>query len=56
MGALGLQELLIIFLVLAVLFGTAKLPKLGKALGESIREFRNVGRELINDKDDKEEK
>ncbi len=52
MGALGLQELLIIFLVLAVLFGTSKLPKLGKALGESIREFRNVGKELTRDEEE----
>ncbi len=37
----GFQELLIIFLIVLVLFGAAKLPKLGKGLGEGIRNFRS---------------
>ncbi len=39
--SLGFQELLIIFLIVLVLFGAAKLPKLGKGLGEGIRNFRS---------------
>lgn len=33
-------EILLIVLVVVLLFGAAKLPQLGGALGKSIREFR----------------
>ena len=36
----GVQELLVIFLILLLLFGAAKLPLLGRGLGEGIRNFR----------------
>ena len=38
--SLGFQELLIIFLIVIVLFGAAKLPQLGRGLGEGIKNFR----------------
>ena len=43
-GILGLggPELLIIFLIIMLLFGGAKLPGLAKGLGESIREFKKA--------------
>lgn len=34
------QELLIVFAILLLLFGTTKLPKLGASLGASIRNFK----------------
>ena len=37
---LGLPELIIILLVVLLLFGGAKLPKLARSLGEAQREFR----------------
>jgi sec-independent protein translocase protein TatA len=40
MGRLGLPELLVIFVILVLLFGAAKIPMLGKGLGEGIRNFR----------------
>lgn len=40
MGMPGISELLIIFAVIMLLFGGKKLPELGKALGESIRNFQ----------------
>lgn len=36
----GTWEWVIVFAVLLLLFGGSKLPKLGGALGESIRNFR----------------
>ena len=36
----GTTELLIIFAVLVLLFGANKLPKLGGAIGESIKNFK----------------
>jgi sec-independent protein translocase protein TatA len=40
MGMPGISELMVIFAVLVLLFGGKKLPELGGALGESIRNFR----------------
>ncbi len=40
MGRLGLPELIVIFVILVLLFGAAKIPQLGRGLGEAIRNFR----------------
>ncbi len=40
MGSIGAPELLIILLVLLLLFGGAKLPKLARSLGEASKEFK----------------
>jgi sec-independent protein translocase protein TatA len=37
---LGAPELIVVLLIVLVLFGGAKLPKLAKSLGEAQREFR----------------
>jgi sec-independent protein translocase protein TatA len=39
---LGPTELIIILVIVMVLFGAARLPKLARSLGESAKEFRNV--------------
>lgn len=36
----GIQELLVILLIVIIIFGASKLPQLGKGLGEGIRNFR----------------
>ncbi len=36
----GPQELVLILIIVLVLFGAAKLPQLGKGLGEGIRNFK----------------
>ena len=37
----GIQELLVILLIVIIIFGASKLPQLGKGLGEGIRNFKN---------------
>ncbi|MBQ0067969.1 MAG: twin-arginine translocase TatA/TatE family subunit [Phascolarctobacterium sp.] len=50
---LGATELLLILAIAFIVFGAGKLTGLGKALGTSIREFKQ---EMKNpDKDDKKE-
>ena len=44
---LGPPELLILLIIVLVLFGGAKLPKLARSLGQAQREFR----EGVNDED-----
>jgi sec-independent protein translocase protein TatA len=46
MGSLGVQEMIVIFLVALVLFGPKKLPELGKTLGKAITEFRRASNDL----------
>ena len=36
----GLPELIIIFLIVLLLFGSTRLPKLARSIGQSIRELR----------------
>ena len=40
MAGLGAPELLIILVIVLLVFGGAKLPKLARSLGEAQREFR----------------
>lgn len=40
MGSFGAPELLIILVVILVLFGGAKLPKLARSLGQAQTEFK----------------
>ncbi len=40
MGSLGTGELIIILLIVLLVFGGAKLPKLARSLGEAQREFK----------------
>jgi sec-independent protein translocase protein TatA len=40
MFGLGAQELMLILVIALVLFGGAKIPELGRSLGQAIREFK----------------
>ena len=54
MFGLGVQELLIIFVIIMVLFGAKKLPEMGKGLGRGIREFKNATNRVDDDEDEDE--
>ena len=46
MSGIGFWEVTVILLIILILFGAAKLPEIGKALGKAIREFKKAGKEL----------
>jgi sec-independent protein translocase protein TatA len=46
MGPIGVQEMIIIFLVALVLFGPKKLPELGRTIGKALTEFRRASNDL----------
>ena len=43
-GGLGWQELLIVLVIIALIFGASRVADLGGALGRGIREFRQEAR------------
>ena len=45
-GPIGMQELIIIFVIALIVFGPRKLPELGRSLGRSINEFKRASNEL----------
>jgi sec-independent protein translocase protein TatA len=48
MGPIGMQEMMLIFLLALLLFGPKKLPELGKLLGKGLTEFRRAKNELTS--------
>src|SRR5271157_80999 len=46
MGTVGVQEMVVIFLVALVLFGPKKLPELGRTIAKAITEFRRASNDL----------
>ncbi len=46
MFGLGVTELIIIFVIVVVLFGSSKLPQIGKGVGEAITNFKKATSEL----------
>lgn len=49
LGGLGMQELLLIGLVLLVFFGARKIPEFMKGLGRGVREFKDGIKEVNKD-------
>jgi sec-independent protein translocase protein TatA len=41
-GSLGFPEMLLILLIVILIFGTSRIPELGKGLGAGIRNFKKA--------------
>ncbi len=42
MFGLGMQELILILIIVLVLFGASRLPEIGKGIGSAIRNFKKA--------------
>jgi sec-independent protein translocase protein TatA len=56
LNAIGPVSLVIIGVVAILIFGPKKLPELGKAMGSTLREFKNATKGLADDDDDNKKK
>jgi len=54
MFGIGMPELLVILLIALLIFGAARLPEVGRALGKTIRELKKGMKEI--DESSKEDK
>jgi sec-independent protein translocase protein TatA len=54
-GGFGGPELLIILVIIIIIFGVGKLPQVGGALGQSIKEFRKASTEEEKEKEKHEQ-
>lgn len=57
MFGIGMPELLVILLIALLIFGAARLPEIGRALGKTIRELKKGMKEIDeSSKEDKQKK
>lgn len=49
MPNIGVPGLIIILVIALIIFGPSKLPQLGKAVGQTLKEFRNSTKEIVDE-------
>lgn len=58
-GSIGIQEIILIFIIALLLFGPKKIPEISKKIGKAIREFKRASEEVkrtLEEEVEKEEK
>ncbi|PYZ98358.1 twin-arginine translocase TatA/TatE family subunit [Alteribacter lacisalsi] len=50
---IGIPGLILILVIALIIFGPKKLPEIGRAMGQTLREFKASAKDLTNDDDDK---
>ncbi|MGX1454431.1 sec-independent protein translocase protein TatA [Cytobacillus horneckiae] len=53
---IGVPGLILILVLALIIFGPKKLPEIGRAMGETLKEFKNSTKGLANDSDDDKKK
>jgi len=56
MFGLGIPELLVIALIILLFFGAKRLPGIGTGLGKTVKEIRNIKKDLSRDKESEKKK
>ncbi|NJP38875.1 twin-arginine translocase TatA/TatE family subunit [Alkalicoccus luteus] len=49
LSGIGIPGLILILVIALVIFGPKKLPEIGKAMGQTLKEFRNSTKDLTQD-------
>jgi sec-independent protein translocase protein TatA len=53
LGNIGVPGLILILVIALVIFGPSKLPEIGRAFGNSLKEFKKATRDIASDDDEK---
>ncbi|MBD8026137.1 twin-arginine translocase TatA/TatE family subunit [Ureibacillus sp. Re31] len=48
-NSIGIPGLIIILVIILILFGPSKLPKLGRSIGESMKNFKDSTKDIMDD-------
>lgn len=51
---IGIPGLILILIIALIIFGPKKLPEIGKATGQTIREFKKSARQLTDEDETRE--
>lgn len=51
--SIGVPGLILILVIALVIFGPSKLPEIGRAFGNTLKEFKKSTRELVSDDEQK---
>lgn len=54
LSSIGIPGLILILVIALIIFGPSKLPEIGRAVGNTLKEFKKATNDLISN--DKEEK
>ena len=49
MGNIGISGLILILIIALIVFGPKKLPEIGRAMGQTLREFKKSAQDLTSD-------
>ncbi|QCR34246.1 twin-arginine translocase TatA/TatE family subunit [Lysinibacillus sp. SGAir0095] len=49
MASIGVPGLIIILVLALIIFGPSKLPQLGRAVGDTLREFKTSTKDVMDD-------
>jgi sec-independent protein translocase protein TatA len=52
---IGFPGLILILIIALVIFGPSKLPELGRAVGKTLKEFKDSTKGIMDDEEPKEE-
>ncbi|WP_338471967.1 twin-arginine translocase TatA/TatE family subunit [Niallia sp. XMNu-256] len=53
---IGVPGLILILVLALIIFGPKRLPEMGRAVGQTLKEFKKSANELVNDDDKKDSK
>lgn len=54
MPNIGVPGLILILVIALIIFGPSKLPQLGKAVGQTLKEFKTSTRDMIDEEEKKD--
>lgn len=53
LGSIGIPGLILILVIALVMFGPSKLPEIGRAFGNTLKEFKKATREITSEEEAK---